>query len=581
MNHNNLVTTGSQQIDIDIGGYTTAGIKEENQDAFAANNPEGITRSMKGITLCIADGLSSASRARDASNTSVTTFMQDYYATPDTWSVRESAARVLTSLNTWLYQQGVQTSNRHSGNMLTTFSGIICKSRSLHILHVGDSRVYRIREGILELLTRDHSHQYGNQAILSRALGMDNRLEVDYSQHDIEAGDIYLLSTDGVHDFVSEPEILELALTFELSWEEKAKKLAERALTHGSHDNLSCLFGFIKALPNADINEAHRQLTSLVIPPPLNTGMKLDHYEIQKVLFNGTRSRLYLVTDGEKQMALKVPSENFSDDPQYLEGFIREQWIGQQIDHPNIMQVYQKPQNSKFMYLLTEYIEGNDLRQWIYDNPNPSLDAVRQIADQLASALRAFQRKSMVHRDLKPENVMLTPDGHIKLIDFGTVIASGLAEISSIVDDSTPVGSVNYIAPEYLMGEAGVHRSDIFSLGVILYEMLCGKLPFKEAKSNNVVQKSYSDWEYIPIRQVRKDIPLWLDVTLEKACSPSPRDRYPALSELQTDLRKPNQSLLNEHQEMPLIKRNPLLFWQSLSALLAICCIVLLLRPLL
>ena len=174
----------------------------------------------------------------------------------------------------------------------------------------------------------------------------------------------------------------------------------------------------------------------------------------------------------------------------------------------------------------------------------------------------------MVHRDLKPENVLIDQDGRIKLIDFGTVQVSGLQEIKSAIEEECPVGSLNYIAPEYLMGQQGASRSDIFSLGVIAYEMLCGELPYKKPQYRNQIPKNYSHWEYQPIEQKREDVPLWVDLALRKATMPSPKDRYLALSEFMQDLRIPNQQLVDKVQSVPLMERNPLLFWQALSAIL-------------
>ena len=160
--------------------------------------------------------------------------------------------------------------------------------------------------------------------------------------------------------------------------------------------------------------------------------------------------------------------------------------------------------------------------KWLRDNPQPATGRVRSIIEQIAAALRAFQRLSMVHRDLKPENVLIDKDGRIKLIDFGTVQVSGLQEIKSAIQEECPVGSLNYIAPEYLMGQQGVFRSDIFSLGVIAYEMLCGELPYKKPLYRNQIPTHYSHWKYQPIVQKRDDVPLWVDLSLRKATAPSP-----------------------------------------------------------
>ena len=295
-----------------------------------------------------------------------------------------------------------------------------------------------------------------------------------------------------------------------------------------------------------------------------------------RVLPNGTRSHLNLVENGDdkQRYVLKAPSENFAEDAQYLEGFIREQWVGRRIDSPAVMKIYPRPDNSPFLYHICEYIDGQTLRQWLFDNPKPALEAVRSITREIIGALRVFQRLHMVHRDLKPENVMLTAHGHVKLIDFGTVYVSGLGEVNSPLREDCPVGSADYIAPEYLLGETGTHVSDIFSLGVMVYEMLTGKLPFDLPDMTRRPPKGLQPWRYQSARDRRQELPLWIDLALQKATVPNPRERYQALSEFLQDLCVPNADRLRERETAPLIERNPATFWRGLALVLLVVVLV-------
>ncbi len=568
-------------LSVAFGGYSTKGVKPENQDAFAAHQPDNSARHLKGCVACMADGVSCSDNAQQASQTAVTTFIDDYFSTPDTWPVKTAAARVLSSLNAWLYHHGQQSSARHNG-LVTTFSAVVFKSTTAHVFHVGDSRIYRFRGGELEQLTRDHSHQQGREKVfLTRALGMDSHLEVDYFQEDMEQGDLLMLSTDGVHDTLSSAELkvlLEQAPASEAGTEPPsdnglealARQIVAAAEEKGSDDNLSCLLVRVDNLPLEDINEAHRKLTQLAIPPVMEPGMKLDGYEVLRIIHSGTRSHLYLVKHPgrDQKFVLKTPSENFADDPQYLEGFIREQWVGRRVNHPGVMKIYPRESDSPFLYHLCEYIEGQTLRQWMYDNPNPKLETVREKAQQMMVCVRALQRLSMVHRDLKPENFLIDKNDHLKLIDFGTVQVSGLEEIHSPLGEHCPVGSVDYIAPEYLMGEKGGHRSDIFSLGVILYEMLTGSLPFKAPVTPQKIPRHYDFWQYQSAREQRRDLPDWVDLALKKATSPTPSHRYAAMSEFMQDLKVPNQGMVARLEAAPLLERNPVRFWQLISLVL-------------
>ena len=581
-----LAADTQKSLQLRFGGYSSAGIKPENQDAFVAHFPPGSAGYLKGGVACMADGVSCSDSAQLASQTSVTTFVEDYFSTPDAWPVKTAAARVLSSLNSWLYQHGQSGSARHNG-LVTTFSAVVFKSTTAHILHVGDSRLYRYRRhssgADLEQLSRDHSHQQGGEkSFLTRALGMDSHLEVDYQQEDLQKGDVFLLSTDGIHDVLPSATLKAfLARACDLPDDKSqqsaqleilSREMGEAALDRGSKDNISGLLIRVVGLPDDDIDEVHRKLTQLTIPPALEVGMKIDAYEIQRVLHSGTRSHVYLAKDLNDQSlcVLKAPSENYQEDPEFLEAFVREQWVGRRINHPGVMKIINHP-SSRFMYHACEYIEGKTLRQWIYDNPHPSFERVRDIANELVSALRAFQRLSMVHRDLKPENIIISTEGGVKIIDFGTVQVSGLDEIASPISESCPVGAVDYIAPEYLLGEKGQHRSDIFSIGVIVYEMLTGALPYQSPRVQRASVRSYDIWQYQSAQSQRSDIPAWIDLALQKATAPLPGQRYGALSEFLQDLKTPNHGMLSQLESAPLLERDPVSFWKLISGLLFIC----------
>ncbi len=557
-------------LSIQFGGYSTAGRKEANEDAFAVYQPDLSVTRYKGIGVCLADGVSCSENAQQASSTSVTHFLQDYYSTPDSWDVKSAAGKVLSSLNAWLFHHGQLAQARHNG-LVTTFSSMILKSTTAHLFHVGDSRIYHWSDGQLEQVTRDHV-QAGRQSILSRALGMDSHLEVDYSQRPLKQGDVFMLSTDGIHGFLSAQAIQDqLAdITLESSREHieaACQSLVKQSLEVGSDDNLTCLILCITQVPDKALDEATRSVTARVIPPVLEVGQTIDHFKVDTVLHSNSRSHLYKVINRHtgKPCVLKAPSVNFEDDAGYLESFAREQWIGCRLDHPNLMSMQPQQEDSPFMYHICEWIEGITLRQWIYDHPDADINSVRSLTGQIIDGLRALQRKGMVHRDIKPENILLTPDGIAKIIDYGTVSVRGLSELGGS-EDTIPLGSVNYIAPEYVVDGIATSQSDLFSLAVMVYEMLSGKLPFQMEHVHRRGAKSVSEWIYSPLRQHRPDLPLWLDLTLEKAMHPRLTQRYPAFSEFRHDLYTPNEQLIALRTRQPLMHRNPLVFWKSVAA---------------
>lgn len=566
-----------KQLNVSVGGYSTAGLKEQNQDAFAAKVPVNDQALVyKGVVACMADGVSCSENAQKASQTSVVQFIEDYYSTPESWKVKQSAGRVINALNGWLFHHGQHLGATHNG-LVTTFSGIVFKSNTAHIIHAGDSRIYRFRDQSLIQLTRDHSSaQFGGKQVLTRGLGMDSRLDVDYQQKSLQEDDVYMLSTDGVHEWLTERQLILLLNQDKGDLEKTAENIVNAALEKGSDDNVSCLLVRVTSLPASDIDEVHRQIQQLVIPPAMDVGNKIDHFKVLRVLHNGARSHVYLVEDqlSKKQLVLKTPSVNFTDDREYLEGFAREHWVGQRLDSPQVMKIYKRAFNTNFLYHLCEWVPGRTLRQWMLDNPKPSFDQVRILLESIVRAIRVFQRRSMIHRDLKPENIIITEQDMAVIIDFGTVQVDSLDEIGAHSKENIPVGSVNYIAPEYLKTNKATALSDLFSLAAITYEMLTGELPYKPLDYDAQNPDRYKHWDYRPARRYRDDIPKWLDLALKKGCAEHVDARYSALSEFLADISQPNMELLSSHASEPLIRKNPVLFWQVLSIILLVICLI-------
>ena len=223
------------------------------------------------------------------------------------------------------------------------------------------------------------------------------------------------------------------------------------------------------------------------------------------------------------------------------------------------------------LYVVTEYIEGKTLEQWMHDNPKPDLEVVRGIVEQIAKGLRAFHRMEMLHQDLRPQNIMIDRSGTVKIIDFGAVKVPGVIEARPGADDTEILGTLQYTAPEYFLGEGGSPRSDFFSLGVIAYQMLTGRLPYGVGVSQARSRAQQRKLVYATARGRDGAVPIWVDGALRKATAVDPLRRYEALSEFVHDLRHPKEEFLRPGP-VPLLERDPLLFWKGLSLVLA--CIV-------
>lgn len=577
--------TSKTQLQITAVQRSVAGIKPRNEDSIAIHIPQGEQLLCKGIVVAIADGVSAAEAGREASEIAVKGFISDYYSTPDSWSVKQSAHKVLIALNRWLFGRGQKFLAAEKG-YVTTFSSIIFKSRSAYVFHVGDSRVYRLRQGVLKQLTRDHvAHISAGQHYLARALGIDVNLDIDFHILDLQVDDIFLLTTDGLHEHI-EPRLLQNMLQplakqnshdFKNShdFESLTDTLIQTALEQGSADNLSCQLVRIDALGQETGEDVLQTLNRLPFPPPLQPGQKLDGWRVMDCLHDSTRSQLYRVqheTSGQHAV-MKTPSRNYLDDVSYIERFILEEWVARRIDSPWVVKVVEPPQPRRFLYYLLEVVEGPTLASLIATGQPLDVAQVVRLADKLVQGLRAFHRRETLHQDLKPDNILLQGDDPV-IVDFGSVHVAGVDEIATTFQREQALGTLEYSAPEYRLQRPRTPASDQFSLALTLYELLTGQHPFGENYQKAQKTVDFLALRYVPAYRHNPLVPLWLDGALRKAMQINAEGRYPSLSEFLQDLKRPNPAFLQADQR-PLIERNPLRFWQILCALLLVTNLVL------
>ena len=564
--------TMSSKLQINSSHYSIAGIKPQNEDSCGIVVPDLPLLTTKGIAAVVADGMSASDDGKQASEGCVKSFLSDYLSTPETWSVKNSGQKILSALNRWLHGQGQRQYQSNKG-MVTTLSALVFKSNTAYIFHVGDTRIYRLRGNDLEQLTNDHRFVVSEEkSYLSRALGIELRVDIDYKTLAIEIGDTFIQLTDGVYEFVTDGVIKETLLKSK-NIKLAAEEIVKTAEKNKSDDNLTCQIIQITDLPGESESEFYEKLTELPFPPPLEPGLILDGYKVIRHLFSNKRTEVYLVQDidSNENIVMKAPSVNYQDDPEYINQFLHEEWAGKRINNPHVLKVLDIKRKRTALYYITEYIEGCSLRQWIDDNPRPSLSLVRNFSKQIERGLRAFHRLEMIHQDLKPENILIDKNETLKIIDFGSAKIAGIEEIYLPIEVNNILGTINYTAPEYHIGTPGSNRSDIFSLGVIIYEMLCGHLPYGE----NMSVKNIKRVKYISIKRYNPEIPVWVDKAIEKAVNINPEHRFSILSEFTYALNKPDSSLIN-NDYVPLLKRDPLRTWQAISLILVVINIILL-----
>ncbi|MFG3695971.1 protein kinase [Stutzerimonas stutzeri] len=572
----------STRLKVSVGQHTDKGVKETNQDFHGATIPNEPQLSSKGVALAVADGISSSAVSHIASESAVSGFFADYYCTSDAWSVKTSAQRVLMATNSWLHAQSQQSQYRYDKDRgyVCTFSALVIKSTTAHLFHAGDSRIYRVHGTALEQLTQDHRLWLGeDKNYLSRALGIHPQLDLDYRAESVDVGDTFILATDGVYEYISAASMIGAIAHHPDDLDAAARAIVEQALDQGSDDNLTVQILRIDALPLQQSDELYQQLTELPFPPTLEARARFDGYTIVREVHASSRSHVYLATDDDSgtPVIIKTPSMDLQQDVAYLERFLTEEWVARRINSAHVAQPCRQTRKRNFLYSVSEFIDGQTLTQWMIDHPQPDLEKVRGIVEQIAKGLRAFHRLEMLHQDLRPENIMIDATGTVKIIDFGSTRVAGIMEIASPTERSELLGTAQYTAPEYFLGESGTPRSDMFSLAVITYQMLTGKLPYGLQVARCRTRAAQNKLSYRPIREHDRELPAWIDDVLRKALHPDPYKRYEDLSEFVFELRQPNQAFLNKARP-PLMERNPVLFWKGISLALAVTVLILLTR---
>ncbi|ASK34330.1 protein kinase [Alcanivorax sp. N3-2A] len=533
------------------GQQSRGGCKPLNADAVALRLPATQDPALrtKGVVAALADGLSSAGRGREAAESCVLGFTSDYYATPALWSVPRSAQRVLDALNRWLYRQ-TQAGEAH----LCTLSILVLRGASAHLFQVGDSRIWRWRAGHIECLTRDHQRQLNGRPVLTRAMGCDSRLEVDYCHHPLRPGDRFLLTSDGVHDALSSDELAQ-RIGDQNDPDTQARRLLDDALAAGASDNLSCQVLWVDMPGQAGAEESVRLLGERPLPPSLSVGQSLDGLTVLRELHASPRSHLYLVRDAHGGTGvLKAPSVNLEDDLEALRRFAQEGWLLGRLRGPHFPRLLATPRPPSCLYLYLQWIDGATLAQWWRQRPDAPVEERLYLADQLLNGLRALHRSDVIHDDLKPDNLMIDRHGLLRLIDLGGAHCRGGDQPVSAL----PQGTRPYTAPERAAGGAPSEASDQFAAAVVIHELLTGTLPWQ-----GQYQRRARD-PLPPLTRHNRFIPDGVQGALARALSIRPEQRFHDVAEFRAALRDPGTVSAPPRRD-PI---GQLRFWRGASAML-------------
>src|ERR1700691_5822823 len=448
-----------------VGFASEQGPRERNEDFAGAVFGLELPQPRRDVIAAIADGIGSAKGGRVASETAVRGFLDGFCDLPETMEVRRAAARVINALNSWIYSEGRR--NPDLAGMGCTFTTLVLRGRVAHVLHVGDTRAYRLAADRLTCLTTDHVRAgvgTGRPNVLYRALGVEMEVRLDYATQPVARHDRFLLCSDGVHGVLTAETITDILRERSAS-EDSARALVAAALEYGSTDNCTALVVDVVDLPtaeSADIGTAIMQLP--LIPVPVD-GETIDGFVLKVLVSDGRYTRLFGAIDEVEggEVVLKLPKPQVAAVATYRAAFVREAWVGARVHSPWVGRTIELPPGRQTcLYTVMPLYPGELLETRLTRAPMVGLEEGRNIAIKLARGAAALHRAGIIHRDIKPDNVILEREGSLKLIDLGVVRVPGLEDFPA---DAIP-GTKAYMAPEMAAGEPGNELTELFAFGV-------------------------------------------------------------------------------------------------------------------
>ena len=547
-----------------IGFASETGPRKHNEDFVAAVFGAELPKPRWEVVAAIADGIGSTKGGRVAAETAVRGFLDGFWDLPETLEVPRAAARIVNALNGWIYSQARQ--DPKLAGMGCTFTALVLRGRTAHLLHVGDTRAYRLSGDRLTCLTTDHLRDGPRRSrILYRALGIEAEVRLDYTAQPVALHDRFLLCSDGLHGVLASDSIADI-LRERSAPGDTARALVAAALDSGSTDNCTALVLDVVGLPTAKSADIGGTIMQLPLIPVPRGGETIDGFVLKVLLSEGRYSRLFGAVDEIEggEVALKFPKPQVAAVATHHAAFVREAWVGARVNSPWVAHIIELPPGRQTcLYTVMPLYQGELLETRLTRRPSLGLEEGRNIAVKLARAAAALHRAGIIHRDIKPDNVMLESAGSLKLLDLGVVRVPGLEDFPPEDIPGTPA----YMAPEMFAGEPGNETTDIYALGVTMYRAFTGEFPYGNLDATSPPRLDRPK----ELCTLRPDLPAWLQAALGRAIAADPTERFRDMIEFALEMEAgPACAPAAAPRPRTFYERAPVQFWQGVAALLGL-----------
>ena len=493
------------------------------------------------VLAVLSDGAGTGAPAREAAHRAVTMFAENYAARPRAWSPERTLLEFTRQLNRTFYQESLAREGRVE--MVATLAAVVIEGTQLYGLNAGDSRVYLHSRGQLRQLSEDH-HSPDQSHLLTIALGMMPDIAPHAFTCEVREGDAVLLCSDGVSNHIAETEIARA-----LAERHSARSLVLTARQNARAETLDDASAMVLDIRQTGIRRA-MTAPPLTVPAALHKGDSVDGWQLLRA-FHGT-DRVWLAEKDGQRAVLKFAPVEAQDSEAHRDAFTRESWNATRARSEHFVHAGEPPGQTARYYLM-EFIEAPSLHSVLRER-RLSVDSAVALGVFLAEAAQALLRLDLAHGDIKPENILCIGDYaklSFKLVDLGSA-----AELFSV---SSRAGTASYLAPERFQNAPVSERTELFAIGITLYQSLTGRLPYGDIERFQTPSFSAprrpSKWN--------ANLPPWLDAVILRAIARQPERRYDHYSELLHDLTHPDRVQPWFEEDTPLLQRNPLAFYRT------------------